>query len=209
MDPRGVPPFTFATGHPNASPSISTVIQDIHTVLVTILLSCRKVLFSVVSVILLRGAGGSLVQGPAPSIFKLVHSEARSVGQRAVRIRLIYLLVTVHKRSCGKVMFSQVCVKNSVQEGCLPQCMLRYTPRQTSPWADTPPPADRYCCGRCASYWNAFLSWNTFKGASRDPFMLINFIADSCGNIVRGGFRLQIRGSQEGGADTGRVSARG
>ena len=39
--------------------------------------------------------------------------------------------------------------------------------------------------------------------------MLINFIADSCGNIVRGGFRLQIRGSQEGGADTGRVSARG
>ena len=56
------------------------------------------------------------------------------------------------------------------QRGCLPQCMLGYT---TTPRADTPlarhpppedrhpspgrPPADGYCSGRYASYWNAFL----------------------------------------------------
>ena len=38
------------------------------------------------------------------------------------------------------------------------------TPRVDTPWADTPrqtsrPPADDYCCGRYASYWNAFLSY--------------------------------------------------
>ena len=28
------------------------------------------------------------------------------------------------QRCCGKVIFSQACVKNSVHGGCLPQCML-------------------------------------------------------------------------------------
>ena len=32
----------------------------------------------------------------------------------------------------------------------------RHSPGQTPPLADTPP-ADGYCCGRYASYWNAFL----------------------------------------------------
>ena len=65
--------------------------------------------------------------------------------------------------------------------GCLPQCMLGYTPplgrhplgRHPTPWADTPLPSacwdthtplpraccDRhgYCCGRYALYWNTFL----------------------------------------------------
>ena len=77
-------------------------------------------------------------------------------------------------------------VSHSVHGGGLPHCMLGYTPppeadtplgsrhppKQTpsleaetpedadNPWqADTPPPqADGYCC---ASYWNAFLYWNT------------------------------------------------
>ena len=40
------------------------------------------------------------------------------------------------QRSWAKVIFSQACVKNSVHRGggCLPQCMLGYTP----PGADTP-----------------------------------------------------------------------
>ena len=52
--------------------------------------------------------------------------------------------------------------------GGLPQCMLGYHPPGTRhpPGADPPgpgtppeqpPPADSYCCGRYASYWNAFL----------------------------------------------------
>ena len=49
------------------------------------------------------------------------------------------------QRSCGKAMFSQPCVKNSVHRGvgwrCLPQCILGYTtptPQADTPWADTP-----------------------------------------------------------------------
>ena len=78
------------------------------------------------------------------------------------------------QRSCDKVIFSQVGVKNSVR-GCLPQCMVGYTPRADTPrqtplWADTPrqtpqadtplgihSPADGYCSEGYASYWNAFL----------------------------------------------------
>ena len=58
-------------------------------------------------------------------------------------------------------MFLQVSV---CPRGGLSQCILGYTPLgRHSPWADTPPgqrpphPADGYCCGRYASYWNAFL----------------------------------------------------
>ena len=63
-------------------------------------------------------------------------------------------------------VFTPVC--HSVHRGgCLPQCMLGYTPPQeadTPQEAETPPgsrhtprEADGYCCGRYASYWNAFL----------------------------------------------------
>ena len=82
---------------------------------------------------------------------------------------LLYVMVfTVLKLSCGKVMFSQVCVKNPVHTGEV------HTPGQTPPpWEDTPyqadtplarqtPPwadtlQDGYCSGWYASYWNAFL----------------------------------------------------
>ena len=95
------------------------------------------------------------------------------------------------QRSCGKVIFSQACVKNSVggvsasvHAGIHP--LGQTPPGQTHPLgrhhpqADTPQPVhagihtsacwdthpslpivcwDRhgYCCGRYASYWNAFL----------------------------------------------------
>ena len=42
------------------------------------------------------------------------------------------------QRSWGKVMFSQACVILFTEGGCLPQCMLGYTP----PRADTPPRSD-------------------------------------------------------------------
>ena len=63
----------------------------------------------------------------------------------------ICTLIAVRNSSCGKVLFSQACVKNSVHRGgrCMPHCMLGYTPT----------PDDR-CSGRYASYWNAFLFHN-------------------------------------------------
>ena len=63
------------------------------------------------------------------------------------------------QRSWGKVIFSEACVKNSVHRGggCLPQCMMGYTPQEA---ADTPQEADplqRCMLGDTASYWNAYL----------------------------------------------------
>ena len=69
---------------------------------------------------------------------------------RTVRILLKYILVTV-RNEVAKVMFLHLSV---CPQGGLPQCMLGYhTPLDQA----TPPPADGYCCGRYASYWNAFL----------------------------------------------------
>ena len=82
------------------------------------------------------------------------------------------------QRSCESYVFTGVCLSTG---GCLPQCMVGYTPQsrhlpgsrhpppeQTPPTgADTPPPRDGHCCGRYASYWNALLHYilpfsNTF-----------------------------------------------
>ena len=76
------------------------------------------------------------------------------------------------QRSCGKVMFSQTCVKNSVHMGCLPKCMLGYIatlgrhppgrhlswgdiPQAETTWADTPlgrhPPGQTHSPGQTRS----------------------------------------------------------
>ena len=44
-------------------------------------------------------------------------------------------IFTVRNSNCGKEMFSQVFVKNSVHGGCIPAC----TWADTHPWANTPP----------------------------------------------------------------------
>ena len=63
------------------------------------------------------------------------------------------------QHSYGKVIFSSVC--HSVHGGGGQTPSPGQTPllrRQTPPMADRhPPPADGYCSGRYASYWNAFL----------------------------------------------------
>ena len=66
-----------------------------------------------------------------------------------------------------QVMFLHLSVSHSVHRGvCLSACWDTHNPGQTPPWADTllgrhPPladtPADVYCSGRYASYWDAFL----------------------------------------------------
>ena len=71
---------------------------------------------------------------------------------------IINLLPAATKLGQGNI-FTGVSLSTGGREGCLPQCMLGYTP----PGADTPPHppgADfsiRSTSGRYASYWNAFL----------------------------------------------------
>ena len=84
-----------------------------------------------------------------------------------------FTIITACNSSCGKVMFSQVCVKNSVHRwgrmylpsGCLPDGRMSAWGRGCLPrvfclgGGQTRP---KYCgirstIGRYASYWNAFL----------------------------------------------------
>ena len=80
------------------------------------------------------------------------------------------------QRSWGKVMFLHVCVI-LFTGGCYPSMHCRWYPsmpcsrsqggsaaggvssRGSAPWRGAwwRPPRDSYCCGRYASYWNAFL----------------------------------------------------
>ena len=94
---------------------------------------------------------------------------ASSAGhKRAVRILLECFLVTVRKRSCGKVIIPQACVKNSVHRG---GCLARQPPPRPDRLArhplagrlyPPPPQADGHCSGRYATYWNAFLLFIVF-----------------------------------------------
>ena len=59
---------------------------------------------------------------------------------RRIVIEPFLFIFTVRNSSCGKVMFSQVCVKNSVHSG-------------RRAWQAS---RDGHCSGRYASYWNAF-----------------------------------------------------
>ena len=63
-------------------------------------------------------------------------------------------------------VFTPVCQSFCSQgRGCLPQRMLAYSPPGRHPPfrppGQTPPPADGYCCGRYASYWNAFMFYKS------------------------------------------------
>ena len=61
-----------------------------------------------------------------------------------------FILLPPANEVWGKVIFSEACVKNSVHGVCLVPGGVE-TPR------------DGYCCGRYASYWNAFLFFYFFR----------------------------------------------
>ena len=69
----------------------------------------------------------------------------KQIGRSQIyRVFRIGGIITARNSSCGKVMFSQARVKNSVHGGCTPP-------------GRHPPPRDGHCSGRYTSYWNAFL----------------------------------------------------
>ena len=72
---------------------------------------------------------------------------------------ILSFIFTVCKRSCGKVIFSQTCVKNSVHGGGGVRGVSQHALGQIPPW-QTPPidtPSTGYYSGRYLSYWIAFL----------------------------------------------------
>ena len=85
-----------------------------------------------------------------------------------------------HESSPSATKLRRLCLSTG---GCLPQCMLGYRPppRRTRHPAGPGTPSrsrhlspDGYCCGRYASYWNAFLfGW----------FFTANFYTVSCKNF--------------------------
>ena len=83
---------------------------------------------------------------------------SKSVLSPHSRILIETGLNLITRRSCGKVMFSRVCVKNSVHGGI--------HPRADIPQADTPQ-SDSHCSGWYASYWNAFLLVSTYVVCER------------------------------------------
>ena len=108
-------------------------------------------------------------------------------------------IMTVSNSSCGKVMFSQTCVKNSVHRevvcmaggmhgggaciagGCgRGACMSRgMCGRGACMAGGMPGRRGGHCSGRYASYWNAFLFWHSFIRVLRNAKILATiFVRD-------------------------------
>ena len=109
-------------------------------------------------------------------------------GDRFQKFECRFYLLPPANEVWGKVIFSEACVKNSVrggfpaylaghmtnQQGGLllgvpalggsaPRgCLLRGGACSGGAWWSPPSPRNGYCCGRYASYWNAFLFENVF-----------------------------------------------
>ena len=79
---------------------------------------------------------------------------------------LCYLFISARNSSCGKVMFSQACVNNSVHGGVCHRNAGIHTPPDRHPPRQTHPHPQHYgirsTSGRYASYWNAFLLLEIF-----------------------------------------------
>ena len=110
--------------------------------------SCGKVVFLQVSVILFTGGG--------------VGIPACLAGPQGVGIPACLAGNQAHTQG-GAWEVWRGGVSRPTPRGCIPACTE----------ADPPPPADGYCCGRYASYWNAFL----FKIAVTMQWMILLFWA--------------------------------
>ena len=95
--------------------------------------------------------------GPIDLLHFLVH-EIKQIKQicrscqRIMKLRMVgFSIFTVRKRSYGEVMFYSCLSVILFTGGCLPQCMLGYTPPSRHLPGQTPPrqtPLDRHPLGR-------------------------------------------------------------
>ena len=86
-----------------------------------------------------------------------------SSSKRVLLTLITFVVYYRPQRSCGKVIFSQACVKNSVHGGGVSAPVhagIHTHPRADNPRQTPPPPHDGHCNGRYASYWNIFLFQN-------------------------------------------------
>ena len=123
------------------------------------------------------------------------------VCRLSFRIRdMLGYTVTARNSSCGRVMFSQACVKNSIHRGCLLReggnCLGGCLPKRVSAWGGLPggvclwrclpksmlgytPPQHygiRSTSGQYASYWNAFLFTIYLQGRYSDHVFVPTFL---------------------------------
>ena len=82
--------------------------------------ACLKHCFLVCAIILLGGIMDDLVVTKTNLDYLYVVSNA-GCADKDLRLMQVHYFITVRKRSCGKVMFSEACVKNSVHGGV---CMV-------------------------------------------------------------------------------------
>ena len=78
---------------------------------------------------------------PFVLVCKILQNSLSFLG---IKMHLVYI-VTVRNSSCGKVMFSQACVKNSVHRGegvYTPPRQTTPPPQADTPTRQTPPLAD-------------------------------------------------------------------
>ena len=93
-----------------------------------------------IDVVVVKQEDGSYVSSPFHVRFgKMGVLRAREKVVSPAKFRKMLNFISTRNISCGKVMFSQACVKNSVDLGgvCIPVCneqgVCVYTPRHTPP----------------------------------------------------------------------------
>ena len=104
----------------------------------------------------------------------IVTGRKQSLGQGNIFTGVCHYHPPTHNRSCGKVMFSQVCVKNSVHGG-----------RCTPPW-QTPPPPGRHLPPEMATESGGRHPTGMHSSSFCPQGGLVGFPASITGHITRG-----------------------
>ena len=95
-----------------------------------------------------RDNGNQISQVSASIVARLV-AESRTCQEVPTPKVGYQHIITARKRSLRRLCFTPVCQSFCSRGGCLPQCMLRYTPIQSRhPWKQTPLLGSRHPLGK-------------------------------------------------------------